>query len=64
MFGAKDKNGKKFTPGQTIARAPKKFQAGVPHIEMMEVTRVVGRKVYVDNSTKPLEDTKAVVILV
>lgn len=60
---ATDVQGKEFSVGQNVARAAKHFRVDGLHIQIVKVTKVDGKKVYLDNSTRPIQFPDRVVIL-
>jgi len=60
---AKDVQGKEFAVGQKIARAAKLMVMDGLHIQVCEVTRIDGDKVYLDNSSRPMRFPERLAII-
>lgn len=51
---AVDVQGKKFEPGQKVARAAKYYRMDGLYVEIVYVTKIVGDKVYLADSKRPM----------
>ena len=60
---AVDVQGKSFEVGQKVARACKMFRVDGLYIEIHDVTKVDGDKVYLADSTRPMRHPERLCIL-
>ncbi len=60
---AVDAVGKEFSVGQTVARAAKLYKTDGLYVEVVKVTKVVGNKVYLNDSLQPLKFPDRVAIV-
>ena len=60
---ATDAQQKEFVVGQKVARAAKLFKNDGLYMEVVEVTKVVGDKVYLNGSPQPMKFPNRVVII-
>jgi len=60
---ATDVQGKEFVVGQQVAKAAKLYRADGLFVEVAEVTKINGDKVYLDNSLQPLKFPGRVAII-
>jgi hypothetical protein len=60
---AKDAQGKDIKLGDKVARAAKYWSGDGLHVQIVEVTRVEGDKIYLDNSSRPIKFTDRVAVI-
>lgn len=60
---ALDAQKKEFIVGQKVARAAKMFRVDGLYVEVVDVTKIVGDKIYLANSPQPLRFPNRVVII-